>query len=168
MDNIAEDLGISKKTLYKYFENKDHLVEETLKAYLADVKITQSGLNENAIEEFCHTINGAIQKLVLLPQVFFNDLKKYHFGAHQFWQEYKQKHILDLFEANLLRGIQSGLYRPDLNPLVAARLYFGQLQAIYYSDLFPPDEFNLQEIYRQNLKHFMLSIVSANALKNLP
>lgn len=103
----------------------------------------------------------------MLACCFLLWFKKYHHQAYQIWREYKQQHIVQLFQTNLLRGIQSGLYRPDVNPFVTARLYVGQLQIIYSSDLFPPEEFNLQETYQVNLKHFMLGIVSAEGLQTI-
>jgi TetR/AcrR family transcriptional regulator, cholesterol catabolism regulator len=167
MDDIANDLGISKKTIYKFFEKKDQLVAETLAVYLESLKNTCPCPVENALEEFCRTINAAIQKLMHLPNSFFYDLKKYHHQAYQIWQEYKLKKIILLFQANFSRGIKSGLYRPDINPEITARLYVGQLQTIYSSDLLPPEEFNIQETYRLNFKQFVLGIASTEGLKNL-
>jgi TetR/AcrR family transcriptional regulator, cholesterol catabolism regulator len=167
MADIAQDLGISKKTIYKFFENKDQLVEETLTAYLNELNFTGCPVNENPIEEFCCTLNSGIQKLFRLHTSFFFDLKKYHYRANQIWQDFKQQQMVPLFQANLMRGVESGLYRPDLNASVTARLYVGQLQAIYYADLFPPEEFNLQDTYCQNLKHFVLGIVSADGRDTL-
>lgn len=167
MDNIALDLGISKKTIYKWFANKDQLVTETLTIYLDEVKVKSNEVNENAIEEFCTTINLVIQNLLRFHASFFYDLKKYHHQAYQIWQDYKQKHIMQLFQANLLRGVQTGLYRPDVNPMVAARLYVGQLETIYNAELFPPERFNRHETYLLNLKHFVLGVVSAEGRKSL-
>ena len=168
MADIAEDLGISKKTIYKWFADKDQLVTDTLTTYLEEIKNTCPHTHENAIQEFCSTINAAILKLLHMHTAFFYDLKKYHHQAYLIWQAYKQEHIVQLFQRNFSWGIQSGLYRPDVNPCVTARLYVGQLQNIYYSELFPAEEFNLHETYRLNLKHFVLGIVSTEGLKSLP
>ncbi|GEO06264.1 TetR family transcriptional regulator [Adhaeribacter aerolatus] len=167
MADIAVDLGISKKTLYKWFSDKDELVAETVTAYLQEVKNICTGAADNPVEEFCSAINLSIQRLLHLHTAFFYDLKKYYQPAYQIWLQYKQEHIVQLFQDNFLRGVQSGLYRSDLNPDVTARLYVGQLQSIYYSDLFPPAEYNRQETYQQNLKHFVLGLVSKEGYKIL-
>ncbi len=164
MDDIAEDLGISKKTIYKWFADKDQLVTESLTTFLEEIKHICTETTANAIDEFCSTINTAIQKLLNLDEAFFYDLKKYHHQAYLIWQEYKQEHIIQLLQANFWRGIQSGLYRPDVNSKVTARLYLGQLQIIYNSELFPLSEFDRQDIYQLNLKHFLLGLVSSDGI----
>ncbi|MDB5261323.1 MAG: hypothetical protein JWQ14_604 [Adhaeribacter sp.] len=75
MADIALDLGISKKTIYKYFADKHQLVAELFTAYLDEIKNIGSATNVNAIEEFCSTINSIIQKILCLPAAFFYDLK---------------------------------------------------------------------------------------------
>ena len=165
MDDIALHLGISKKTIYKWFENKDQLVEEALTTYLNHIKEECSLGGANAIEEFCLHINNLIKKLLLFHASFFYDLKKYHSQAYQSWYEYKQQNIIQLFKANLAQGILSGLYRPDVDADITARLYTGQLETIFNSELFPAGKFNLQETYQQNLKNFILGVVSREGYK---
>ena len=167
MDDIALNLGISKKTIYKWFENKDQLVEEALTTYLNQINNECIELHTNAVEEFCQSISTIIKKLLQFHTSFFYDLKKYHNQAYQVWREYKQQHIIQLFKANFLQGMATGLYRPDLNPEIAARLYTGQLEIIFNSELFPAGEFNMLETYRQNLKNFILGIVSPEGNKVL-
>lgn len=94
MDDITLHPGISKKTIYKRFENKDQLVKEALTTYLNQIKDECPQQNGNAAEEFCLHINAIIKKLLLFHTSFFYDLKKYHNQAYQVWREYKQQHII--------------------------------------------------------------------------
>ena len=167
MDDIAVNLGISKKTIYKWFENKDQLVEEALTTYLNQIKSECNQGDTNAIEEFCLNINNLIKHLLLFHTSFFYDLKKYHSQAYQAWYEYKQQNIIQLFKANLSQGILSGLYRPDVDADITARLYTGQLETIFNSELFPAGKFNMQETYQQNMKNFILGVVSKEGCKTL-
>ena len=160
MDDIAQDLGISKKTIYKWFENKDQLVHELLEFSLCVPCATDKISEENAVEEFCVTFNYLIQNLIKFHTSFFNDLKKYHPSAHQIWAGFKENNIIQQFKANIQRGIITGLYQQDLDPEILARLYVGQLEIIYTSDLFPPEQFNRLQVYKFNLRHFIQSIVS--------
>ncbi len=160
MDDIAQDLGISKKTIYKWFENKDQLVHELLEFSLCAPCAVDKVSEENAVEEFCITFNNQIQNLIKFHSSFFNDLKKYHPSAHQIWAGFKENNIIHQFKANLQKGIQTGLYQADSDPDILARLYVGQLETIYTSDLFPPEQFNRLQVYKFNLRHFIQSIVS--------
>ncbi|KAA5546643.1 TetR/AcrR family transcriptional regulator [Adhaeribacter rhizoryzae] len=167
MDDIALNLGMSKKTIYRWFENKDQLVEEALTTYLNEIKIECTPSNSNAIEEFCLELNNIIKKLLQFHTSFFYDLKKYHNQAYLIWQSYKQQHIIQHLKANLAQGISAGLYRPDVDADITARLYTGQLETIFDSELFPAGKFNLQETYRQTLKNFIMGVASAEGHKIL-
>ena len=160
MDDIAQDLGISKKTIYKWFENKDQLVHELLEFSLCVPCVGDSISEENAVEEFCVTFNHQIQNLIKIHTSFFNDLKKYHPSAHQIWTGFKENNIIQQFKANIQKGIATGLYQPDLDPDILSRLYVGQLETIYTSDLFPAEQFNRLQVYKFNLRHFIQSIVT--------
>ncbi len=60
MDDIAQDLGISKKTIYRWFENKDQLVQELLEFSLCAPYDVDTQSKENAVEEFCGILNNQI------------------------------------------------------------------------------------------------------------
>ena len=166
MDNIAQDLGTSKKTIYKWFENKDQLIEEALSAYLMQLIPTCLPASKNEIEELYHSFNLIIQELLSFNTSFFYDLKKYHFQAYQIWDNYRQQSIVGFLKANLEKGIKSTLYRPNLDPEIVARLYVGQLENIFNRELFPPERFNTNEIYQQSRLHFLLGLVSQEGYKH--
>ncbi|WP_262512377.1 TetR/AcrR family transcriptional regulator [Adhaeribacter arboris] len=168
MDDIAQDLGISKKTLYKWFENKDHLMEEMLKTCLCWPLDAEVETGENAVEEFCNTLHNLIQKFIAIHASFFNDLRKYYPSAHNLWQSYKEGTIIQRFRANFNRGIKTGLYRRELDPEVLTQLYISQIEGIFYSDTFQPEQFKRLEIYRLNVKLFASGIVSPAGQKFLP
>ncbi|MDQ4139867.1 MAG: TetR/AcrR family transcriptional regulator [Bacteroidota bacterium] len=168
MDDIAQDLGISKKTVYKWFENKDHLIEEMLKTCLCcsvDAEITS---HENAVQEFCFTLNNLLQRFIAIHASFFNDLRKYYPTAHNLWESYKEGTIIQRFRTNFSRGIQTGLYRAELDPEVLTQLYISQLEGIFYSESFQPEKFKRLEIYRLNVKLFASGIVTPVGQKYLP
>ncbi|QNF34203.1 TetR/AcrR family transcriptional regulator [Adhaeribacter swui] len=168
MDDIAQDLGISKKTVYKWFENKDHLIEEMLKTNLCGPIEVEQATEENAVEEFCKSLNSLIQKFTAIHVSFFSDLKKYYPAAHELWENYKEGTIIQRFRANFKRGIETGLYRAELDPEVLTQLYISQIEGIFYSETFQPKKFKRLEIYRLNVKLFASGIVSAAGQKFLP
>ncbi|QMU29313.1 TetR/AcrR family transcriptional regulator [Adhaeribacter radiodurans] len=168
MDDIAQDLGISKKTVYKWFENKDHLIEEMLKTSLCCSVETEITSQENAVQEFCFTLNNLLQRFIAIHASFFNDLRKYYPTAHDLWESFKEETIIQRFRTNFSRGIQTGLYRAELDPEVLAQLYISQLEGIFYSETFQPEKFKRLEIYRLNVKLFASGIVTSAGQKFLP
>ena len=127
MDEIANALGISKKTLYKYFSTKHSLVEATtISLHDACFSLIQKTTNQgyNAIKE-----NFEINKI--FKEMFKNassspiyQLKKYYPKIHE--KTMKKEMILfsECLKTNLEKGIAQGFYREDVNIELATQFYF--------------------------------------------
>ncbi len=134
MDDIANELGISKKTLYKYFSNKHSLVEETTttmhNSCLCGIEtITNQGFN--AIEE-----NFEIKKM--FKEMFQNassspiyQLKKYYPKIHQKTMEKEIVLFSECLKENLKKGIKEGFYRKDTNLELATQFYFYLVMSVH-------------------------------------
>ncbi|WP_374506651.1 TetR/AcrR family transcriptional regulator [Flavobacterium sp.] len=118
MDDIANEMCISKKTIYKYFANKEILIEKTTEAGLKEIdKIIDEIIskNFNAIEE-----NFEIMKMF---KEMFNSIETSpSFQLKKHYPEIYQKLILQsenecnlMFKQNIQKGIEQGLYRKDIN-----------------------------------------------------
>lgn len=127
MDEIANALGISKKTLYKYFSNKNSLVEETTNSlhnsYLQIIEnIASQGFN--AIKE-----NFEIKKI--FKEMFQNaasspvyQLKKYYPKIYKKAMEKEVVLFSECLKLNFEKGIKEGYYREDVNVALATQFYF--------------------------------------------
>jgi AcrR family transcriptional regulator len=168
MDDIALQLAMSKKTLYKWFENKDEIVQAVIKAHLQT--------NECGCEEMSKTAANAVDELLrimalnkklfseLHPSIFF-DLQKYHPGAWSLFNAHKTNFILTKVKANIRRGMEEGLFRSDLDVDVMSRLRLAQIELVFNPDIFPPDQFNIGEVQMECLEHFILGIATLKGHK---
>lgn len=168
MDDIAVELGVSKKTIYKWFANKDEVVEASLEAYLNDMESECAYFPEsaqNAIEELFSVMGMVRQKLVgVHPSVFF-DLQKYHPKAYQLWINHKNEVIYGQILHNIKRGISEGLYRSDLDIEIMARMRLIQTEHSFNPEFFPPEQFDVQKVQLAILEHFMLGIATLKGHK---
>ena len=81
MDEVASDLGISKKTLYQFVESKDDLVNKVLESHIAKGKtrcFNMTALAPNAIEEIFIILDSNSQELAQMKANIVYDLQKYH------------------------------------------------------------------------------------------
>jgi AcrR family transcriptional regulator len=168
MDDIAQHLSMSKKTIYKWYSNKDEVIYASTKSYLLEVESECECFArdaKNAVEELFN-IMGMTRKILssIHPSVF-HDLQKYHASSWKLWQDHKNKFMLGKIKQNLLRGIEEGLFRQDLNIEVISRLRLAQIEVIFDSRIFPPHEFNLQQVQLAALEHFMLGIATLRGHK---
>jgi len=118
MDALAEDMGISKRTIYENFKDKDELLFEVIKYYkqrqmkeVSDI-ITNS---DNIITAMFKLLNNMVNNMKQLNPLFFQDIKKYH--SHLFMKIQEKGDIRDhsitknIFEI----GKEQGIIRPELN-----------------------------------------------------
>ena len=125
MDEIASELGISKKTIYLHFEDKDAIVHEVATARMMCEKDICEEIYEkasNPIDEVCREIEMLKTHAGALNPVVIYDLKKYYPKTWQLFQQHKQTIFLDITRRNLQEGVKQGLYRPEINIEILSRL----------------------------------------------
>ncbi|MFA0962956.1 TetR/AcrR family transcriptional regulator [Roseivirga sp. BDSF3-8] len=163
MDDIAKELGISKKTIYQYFNDKEEVVCVVTRDHLslekAEIESVVYG-SENAIEVI-QGISRCMRRNVqnMNPSLLF-DLKKYHHKAYKIYEEWKQNDLVQLIEKTLKRGMEEGLFREDINPSVLAIARIEQTQMGMDPQVFPRGEFDLVDVQYQLFNLFMHGILS--------
>ncbi|MBK7128503.1 MAG: TetR/AcrR family transcriptional regulator [Crocinitomicaceae bacterium] len=170
MDEMAKQLGISKKTLYSFVSDKNELVElcvlsqhEGEVCRMAEV----SRQNENAIDEMLGISKSVTDTLKKIhPSIFF-DLAKYHPNALRMMNEQKRNFIRGCVMDNLERGIKQGLYRNNLNTEVISTIYLATLDHIMLGDLFPESLNSIDNIYREFFRYHVRGIASSNGIEYL-
>ncbi|PWK20831.1 TetR family transcriptional regulator [Xanthomarina spongicola] len=167
MDDIANQIGISKKTIYQHFENKTKLVEATT---MHMFEIISHGidciceLEKNPIEELYD-----IKSFVMLhlkdekssPQY---QLQKYYpkisatLKKKQF--EVMQKCVTD----NLKKGVEKKLFRQDINIDFISRIYFNSMVSLKDQDLFPLNNFSMNMLMENYLEYHLRGICTPKGL----
>ncbi len=170
MDDVARELGISKKTLYQYFEDKNDLVKKvaTLNLQQEQCKIQEAlKYSANAIEEMLN-INRCVREQVkdMHPSILF-DLQKYHPEAYEIFKQHKFSYVMQIMLKNLNRGIEEGIYRKDLHPEIVARIYVGRIDLIMDGELFPSDVFSFVDVYMEMIRYHLFGVVNTKGLKLL-
>jgi len=118
MDDIANSCGISKKTIYISFQNKDDLVSHTLKLEaekLKDYLKEISAHSKNALEELYHFFEYINSVSTSITPNFNIELKKYHSQNYIELFKYKTHIIMPFVIANIENGKREGYYKSDLN-----------------------------------------------------
>ncbi len=170
MDDIARDLGISKKTLYQYVDNKADLLEQVVRMHvqaeeLAIKMICES--SKNAIDEMLQIARYVTEVLRTMPATTMYDLQKYYRNIWQLMESLHQGYIYDVIKRNLDNGIQEGLYRAELNADIIAKLYVGKTNCVIDEDMFPLKEYNKENLFKEYFYYHIHGIASAKGLKLL-
>lgn len=167
MDDIAKELGISKKTLYQYVTDKDDLVGKVIDNEIARrqeeiCKCFRIGFN--AIEELFE-ISMYMNKILRNqnPATEY-DLRKYYPHHYQKIAKTRREGIFNYILQNLKKGIKEGLYRKDLNIEIIARLYLLRSESIGTNDLFTIEEFTSDKLFTELLTYHVRGIATEKGI----
>lgn len=167
MDEISRELGMSKKTIYQYFEDKKALVNAVIEHALATeaTKIADiESRNLNPIEEVFNHMKQIKEMLGNMNVTFLYDLQKYFPVAFAKYEAFKVENVTSV-ENNLKRGIKLGLYRADINVHILARFRIETVDMSFDPRIFNKDEFTLLEIQLETMDHFIRGILSPKGLE---
>ena len=170
MDEIASKMGVSKKTIYKYFENKTDLVAAVTDYMFDTVSCGIDGicaLQMNPIEEIF-----SIKRLVMKhlkdekssPQY---QLQKYYPKIYASLTQ-KQFHVMQVCVLNNLKqGIEKGLYRAHIDLEFISRIYFNGMVGIKNKDLFPLTDYSMNTLMNHYLEYHLRGIATTKGLQEL-
>ena len=170
MDDVARELGISKKNLYLFVDNKDDLVNKMLERHIGEEKAMCRQMfaeAANAIEEMFFVMKANAQQFQQMKANIVYDLQKYHYDAWQRLQEYQRGTLMQRVKRNLERGIREGLYRGDFNLEMVARLHTAQTFQLFDEDWFPKAEFPRDHLFREFILHYLHGILSDEGRRRL-
>lgn len=163
MDVVAEHLGMSKKTLYQYFSDKEKLVEQVLIFFMSKqsnqfIEISKS--KTNAIEKLYKAGKIISSILSSIPASVIKDLQKFYPEVlHQFIL-YKREHILTQIKKNLIEGIDQGFYRKNLNTDIASRSYLALSESMMDGNYFPVENYKSSTVFNELFMYHIRSIAS--------
>jgi TetR/AcrR family transcriptional regulator, cholesterol catabolism regulator len=168
MDDIANSLGMSKKTLYQYFVDKDELVEGVVDGHIMVMQADCASCRKeakNAVHEIFITMENIIEQLSNMNPMVLNDLAKFHFKAYQRFKEHKDKFLAKIIRDNIEWGKKEELYRPDINTDVMSKFRLESMMIPFNISVFPPGKYNLAVISGQIIEHFVYGLVTIKGHK---
>ena len=168
MDEIANHLGMSKKTIYQYFKDKDALVEGVINIEIEmhqDEFSKYAAISDNAIHEIFLTLDTVEEMLKHMnPSVMF-DLQKYHSTAFEKFRTHKNTFFYEIIKANIERGKQEGLFRADIDIDVLTRYRLANMFLMFDFEHFPSNKFTPIQIISETTDNFLHGMSTQAGLK---
>jgi len=168
MDDVAKHLGMSKKTIYRFFRDKEEIVMKCCDRDLNDrdcVFREITGTSTDAIGELMEMMKHTSRMFSQMNPNLFYDMQKYHPSVWKLFRDFKEKNILRMVEDNLRKGISQGLYRRDINIPVIARLRIEEVEMGMNPQIFPSQLFRIAEVQLSLFDHFMHGITTLKGHK---
>lgn len=163
MDDIARQLGISKKTIYQHFVDKDDIVLQVMKSHLERDQhemVCMATEAINPIQELLNMSEMMRQKNHEVNPSTLIDIQRHYPKAWAVFSDFKEKYIITSLTQNVQTGIAQGLYRTDLDVDVMARLRIESLQLGFDDRVFPNARTQMLTIQKQLLHHFIRGLLT--------
>jgi AcrR family transcriptional regulator len=168
MDEIAAQLGISKKTIYQFFTDKDDMVYAVIEQEIKK--------NEHECLQYRYDSNDSVHEIFLAVEdleemlrytnpMMLYDLEKYHPRAFQKVREYKYQFLHEAILENLRKGVEEGIYRPEIDRDIVAKNRIESAFLVFNPDLFPHSRYKMSEVNFELAMLFLYGIVTDKGRK---
>lgn len=170
MDDISRELGMSKKTLYLFVDNKKDLVEKVMKRYIEKEASFFQNIDVeklNAIDIIVEIIKHVHKSLGNLPLSAIYDLQKYYPKSWNLFSGFKNEFIFKTMQSIIKKGKEEGLFRENIKETLIAKFYVLAIEGTLNPSNFPNNEFNFKETYLEYIVYHLHGLVNENGLQYL-
>jgi AcrR family transcriptional regulator len=170
MDDVAKHLGMSKKTIYNFFKDKNELVVALVNKKMKEDEEQMAEIvskSNNVIEEMINMMKCSGEIFARINPIVIHDLQKFHPDAWKSFQHFKSEFLVDLLEQLLEKGIRQGFIRNDIDVKILARMRVSQVEMGFNTAIFPHSEFDVWKVQYQMLEHFNYGVCTLKGYKLL-
>jgi TetR/AcrR family transcriptional regulator, cholesterol catabolism regulator len=170
MDYIAKRLAVSKRTIYELFNDKTELLKKALEHLMQRNEEQYEEMKadaDNVLEVIVASLRYGVSTIKEISPAFFEDLET-HYPA--IWNEkitQRRKESFYDFQELVSRGIQEGMFRPNLNVKMVAKIFVEQMNAMNRKDIFPPDEYPTVELFETLFINFIRGVCTLEGIQHL-
>ncbi len=163
MDEIAAQLGVSKKTIYQSFSDKNELVDAVIGdmlKYNRECCLSYSERSENAIHEVFLAMEMLQVMFDKMNPSILHDIERNYPETFKKFKDFKYRFLYDTMRGNIERGIEEKLYRPEINVDVVAKTRLEAMMLPFNEEIFPKNKFSLVALQEELIELFLFGIAS--------
>lgn len=170
MNDVAEALGISKRTLYEQFHNKEELLATCIDHFNVQYKQKRTELERDArnpVDIIHRHFRHAVMLLKNNHPGFAAELKRFH---PRIWKGLIQELLREREEytiALISEGVRQGFFRGDTEPEIAAKLLHAHVDLMSDTEVFPPERFSQADLFRNIVTGFLRSLATEKGLEEI-
>jgi len=161
MDDIARHLGMSKKTIYQNYEDKNDMVHILIKNKM-ETQICVMDQNSveasNAVDEVFRDVTQMQSMLSDINPILFYDLQKYHPDAWMVFKTFRESNLFKVIRHNLIWGIDEGYYRNEINLDIISRMRIEQIDMAFNHTLTLVNKYGVIQVMKELTEHYLYGI----------
>lgn len=170
MDDVARELGISKKTLYQYFTDKSQLVEAVIQMELehsAETAKAIMGQGVDAVEEM-HMVHKFLDSMARHhSHVAEYDLRKYYPTLFNTVLKFKRERLYEIWKTNIEKGKAQGLYRAEVNTEIISKTNLLRFESSIESCIFSTEELLSQDFFTEIFTYHIRGIATPKGIERM-
>lgn len=170
MNEVAEALGISKRTLYEHFSNKDELLARCINDFHRRNLQARDEIFEtspNLLVAMHRITRRAVTMIQELHPGLSDDLRRFHPAVFKSTVIPLQKEGLEYNRQMIESGINAGYFLRDIDPELSSILLDAQLEMINNPSLLPPNRFARVDAFQHIISTFLRGIATEKGLKEI-
>jgi AcrR family transcriptional regulator len=168
MDELATQLGISKKTIYQFYKDKDALVMAVVNFELEEqsskCQRTQDTA-DNAVHEMFMLLEDIQQMFKNMNPMTMNEIAKYYPEAFARIQNHKDEFMHQIIKTNLIKGIEQGVYRKEIDPEILSIYRLETSFVPFNPQLYPFSKFDIGKVTLQIIENFIYGVMSLKGIE---
>jgi len=168
MDDVAGMLGMSKKTLYQFFKDKNELVEKVVERVLENKECLQREVHNkdlNALEEIFELAQIMNDHIKNYNPAMDYDLRKYYPALHQKISEIRRQRMYQSVSQNLKKGIKNGLYRQEMDVDIITKIFVSRVELSLDNPVFEREEITSFKVFIEMMIYHLHGICNSKGLK---
>ncbi|GHT73129.1 TetR family transcriptional regulator [Bacteroidia bacterium] len=169
MSDIANELGVSKRTLYEVFRDKEELLENCINFHMAKADREVERLattSENVIDTFMRIYAIHLQEVRDVNKSVIHDLRKYHPNIYR-KIECRQQEDVSMFNPLFKKGIAEGLIREDVNYEILLYLLKAQFRVLMDDESIPVNKYSTGEFIQTIILNFVRGIATPLGMEKI-
>jgi len=168
MDDIAGKLGISKRTIYETFKDKNELLINCFEEYSKEkYKVNEDIIKNspNMLAAVCSFIQSGAMAIDLLNPAFFSDMKKYHNDIWVMASKQQNEKNYNLAYLLLRKGINEGIFRKDINIDIVVKIILTQMNLLVDNEVFSTDKYSRSDVFKNMVINFIRGIATNKGIE---
>lgn len=163
MDDIAKETGVSKKTIYQFFDDKNAIVSAIISKLIEEQQRelgNSLSKSENAIHEVV-LISESLKALIIkIKPIILYDLNKYFPECWKVMKAFKEEDLKTALANNLRKGLGQGLYRENLDFDTICQFSLVQFSSFFEPENYPNTTFQISKVIERVTEVFLFGIAS--------
>lgn len=163
MEQISKELGISKKTLYNYFNSKDELAEEFLRDFFKKLRENSDKAamqEEDPQKRLWIKLQAVKEEYLKINPLFFEDIQKYAVPVWETYRRLREERAKNL-EQYIALGQEKGVFK-EIPPKMAVVLYLGMTNSLFRTDFLEGSDLTREKAFDMIIEMFICGLLKAD------